>query len=160
MADNPLKGRADTPNLGKLDPNNYSKEELWKAFYADLDLQVPGAAEFTQQLLLAFWQNKDKINAACEAALERINNDPELRDTKGEDGLSLGANIIIEEYERLFGEKPADVPDLQKISEKTRLAAARDKAEERGAITTINGHVSSFSSDEFLGTLTANYIFN
>ena len=157
MAENPFKDETDAPNLAALDPDNCTKEEIWKAFFADLDLQVPGAADWTQQMLIKFWQNKEKISAACEAAIDRINKDPELQGITGEHALQLGASIVFEEYERLWGEKPTDNPALQ--TAQARLAAARDKAEEKGAITSLHGHVSSFSSDNFLNSFTAKYIF-
>ena len=147
---NPLANNPDAPNLGKLDPNNYTPDEFWKAFFMDMDILQPGAGEWTRQMLTMFWQNKDKINAACEAALKRIESDPKLRDMKGAESLEVGFNIVHEEYEKLYGEKPT--PNAQR-------AIARGKAEEQGAIVSLDGHVYSFSSEKYLQAFTSQYIF-
>lgn len=155
---NPLANNPDAPNLGKLDPNNYTPDEFWKAFFMDMDILQPGAGEWTRQMLTMFWQNKDKINAACEAALKRIESDPKLRDMKGAESLEVGFDIVCEEYERLYGEKPTEA-DTQNLSKNTQRAIARGIAEERGAILSLNGHVASFSSEQFWQAFTLNNIF-
>lgn len=147
---NPLANNPDAPNLGKLDPNNYTPDEFWKAFYMDMEILQPGAGEWTQQMLTMFWQNKDKINAACEAALKRIESDPKLRDMKGAESLEVGFNIVREEYEKLYGEKPQSTQAI--------VAASKEAAEQKGAIISINGHVSSFSNENFIQAFTSKYI--
>lgn len=74
--------------------------------------------------------------------------------------VSLIGSDLVEAWEKTIKGKTAKKSAEKKsMSANARLAIARGLAEERGAIITTDGHVSSFSSDLFVNAFTSKNIY-